>query len=71
MISSTTLSDASDPCAFMDLMVWRDAEVGARAQAAFEALPTTPTFMSMFAGPPTWVANYEADAGDTSLEFAG
>lgn len=69
LLSSTTLSDNEDPCGFLDLMVWRDAEAGQRAQATFEALPSTPKFLSMFAGPPTMVATYEADAGDLALEF--
>lgn len=69
LITSTTLSDATDPCGFLDLMVWRDAASGARAQEAFERLPSTPRFLSMFAGPPQMIASYEADAGDLSLEL--
>lgn len=71
LISSTTLSDASDPCAFVDVMVWEDVGSSERSREAFAKLPTTSEFMSMFAGPPVLEARFEAVAGDMVLELLG
>ena len=71
LLSSTTLSDASNPLAFVDVMVWEDAGASERSREAFAKLPTTPEFMSMFAGPPTLEARYEAVAGDMALALVG
>ncbi|MBX2799700.1 MAG: antibiotic biosynthesis monooxygenase [Myxococcales bacterium] len=64
LLSSVTLSSAEDPTLFVDQMQWTSAEAVQAAMPVFEALPTTPTFMGLMAGPPELVSTFSHAAGD-------
>ncbi len=52
MRSCTTAQVMGEKGVFADTMVWTSKEASERALPVFEQLPTAPTFLGMFDGPP-------------------
>jgi len=71
LLSSTTQRSMTEPSAFVDTMVWESQEAAVAGLEAFESLSTTPAFMGLMAGPPTFSGLFAWSAGDRALELTG
>ena len=67
LITSTTQRSLEEEGRFVDTMVWESRQAAIAGLKAFEQLPSTPAFLSMMAGPPTFVGHFAWSAGDRVL----
>ena len=69
LISSTTQRSLREENAFVDTMVWESSEAAVAGLQAFQKLSTTPAFMAVMAGPPSFMGHFAWTAGDQSLQL--
>ena len=67
LISSTTQRSLTDDHAFVDTMVWESREAAIAGLQSFQQLKTTPAFLAMMAGPPSFMGHFGWSAGDQLL----
>jgi len=64
LIESATFQSEEQENLFMDRMIWESARAAEEAMAIFEELPTTPAFLALMAGPPTFQGQFALVAGN-------
>lgn len=71
LITSTTQHSLTSEANYVDTMVWENREAAVAGMAAFEGLPSTPDFLAMMDGPPTFLGHFAWAVGDEVLRLRG